>query len=49
MREVAAEGVSAQIGPVLPLGRIRRSCPRVAQVAVLDLTVEGEPFVHTLL
>lgn len=48
MREVAAEGVTAQVGTILPLGGVWSTRPRISEVAVLDLAVEGEPLVHML-
>lgn len=46
---MTAEGVSAQVGAVLPFGGVRRAGAGVAQVAVLDLAVEVEPLVHLIL
>lgn len=47
--EMAAEGVPAQVGAVLPLGGVGCAGAGVAQVAVLDLAVEVKPLVHLIL
>ena len=43
---MAAQGITAQIGAILPFGRVRIASASVTQVAVLDLAVEGKALVH---
>lgn len=49
VRQMTAQCVSAQVGAVLPFGSVGSSGAGVAEVAVLDLTVEVKSLVHLIL